>query len=627
MRTAVLPDRAVDPLAEWLAAVGPRWRDALEQGRAPAMASLHPALPLARLGAALALEPAALTLVELLFAAETDEALALRLEAAGGVTVALAQRLLPALTPDDLALAGALRSHDVLHVGEGPRVRARLRLDPAMLDRLGGGGLIEPWLGAAVRRIEPTEPAPASAIRALALALAERGPDGLSPIVAIDGARADQVAASAAGLGLAAFRLLPDALPVDPVDRRRWQRRWALHAALEEAVLVVTARAEAALPADLLDDLTGHVVLLGNPPAHGLARPIRIVASSEAHDDVAARWLRAFGAPTARRLGPAIAGAARRFALDAAQLARVAAEAGPRIAAEPDATAAARLLWRAAARAVSPVAVTGCVRREPQGGWDDLVVPQALAATLRRIESHLRHAEQVMHGWGFAARMGGRGTGVAALFAGPSGTGKTMAAEVIAAALDLPILEVDLAQLTSKYIGETSKNIAAIFAEAERTGAAMVWNEGDAIFGARGQVVQASDRHVNAEVGDLLQRIEAFTGLTIVTTNLKASIDAAFLRRFRFVADFPLPSEVERRAIWRRAFPPGTPLALDEATWGALATVGLSGGAIRNAALGAAFAAAAAGTEVRAAMVVEALADELAKSGQPMPVLAIGGAA
>jgi SpoVK/Ycf46/Vps4 family AAA+-type ATPase len=260
---------------------------------------------------------------------------------------------------------------------------------------------------------------------------------------------------------------------------------------------------------------------------------------------------------------------------------------------------------------------------EPAVGWHDIVLPGPLSATLRRIETHVRHAHRVMHDWGFGAGAAGRGTGVAVLFSGPSGTGKTMAAEMLADALDLPMMLIDISQITSKYIGETSKNVAAAFAEAERTGAAMVWNEGDAIWGARGTVGSATDRHVNAEVGDLLQRIEAFTGFTIVTTNMKAAIDPAFLRRFRFVAEFPLPGAVEREAIWRRVFPKAAPVAVAEDEWPLLASVALSGGAIRNAALGAAFAAAAQGGPIRLALIAEEIAAELRKTGQPMPVLVL----
>jgi SpoVK/Ycf46/Vps4 family AAA+-type ATPase len=224
-----------------------------------------------------------------------------------------------------------------------------------------------------------------------------------------------------------------------------------------------------------------------------------------------------------------------------------------------------------------------------------------------------------MDDWGFAERMGGRGRGVAALFAGPSGTGKTMAAEVLASSLDLRMMLIDLSQIISKYVGETSKNIAAAFDQAERCGAVMVWNEGDAIWGARGAVGNATDRHVNAEVGDLLQRIEAFRGFTVVTTNLRHAIDPAFLRRFRFIVDFPMPSEPERLRLWRQAFPTGAPVeAID---WGPLAALPLSGGSIRNVALGSAFLAAEDGVAIDRGRISAEVAEELRKHNQPTPTI------
>lgn len=604
----------------WLAAIGPHWLAAAEAGL-PATALPSPE-PLARLTAALDLAPPDVALVELLAAVECDAALAARIAGQGGVPMPLVRQLVPAYDPAGLGLIAQLRAYEVVRLSDGPRSLAVLRIGEALFDRLCGAGGLDPAVASAARACVLVQPAPRETAAALGNAFAERGADGLSPLVVMGGATLDTAAAACAAIGLVPFRLVAAALPADPAERARWSRLWARDAALMDAVLIVDGNGDQTALADIVDAIVGHVVMAGELASAGFARPVRVVGPVASADGGLDRWQRAFGERTSRRLTLAMASAARRFRLDATQLSRLAGESIPRLAAEPDDVAAARLLWRAAARAVPPLPVTGAVRREAEGEWDDLVLAPPLKATLRRIEAHVRYAEQVMQGWGFARRMGGRGTGVAALFAGPSGTGKTLAAEIIAAALDLPMLVIDLAQLTSKYIGETSKNIAAAFAEAERTGAVMVWNEGDAIFGARGQVSNATDRHVNAEVGDLLQRIEAFTGFTVVTTNMKSAIDPAFLRRFRFVVDFPMPSENERRTIWEHAFPPATPLNLAPGARDRLATVALTGGAIRNAALGAAFSAAAAGQPVDFGMIAEALAAELAKTGQPMPVLA-----
>jgi SpoVK/Ycf46/Vps4 family AAA+-type ATPase len=275
---------------------------------------------------------------------------------------------------------------------------------------------------------------------------------------------------------------------------------------------------------------------------------------------------------------------------------------------------------------VSPaIPVPGVSVVEPVYLWRDIILAPAIEAALRRVETHVRHATTVMDDWGFGERMGSRGRGVAALFAGPSGTGKTMAAEVLASSLDLRMLVIDLSQIISKYVGETSKNIAAAFDLAERSGAVMVWNEGDAVWGARGTVGNATDRHVNAEIGDLLQRIEAFRGFTVVTTNLRQAIDPAFLRRFRFAIDFPMPSEGERLRLWQQAFPKTAPL--DVVDWRALAALPLNGGSIRNVALGAAFLAAENGSRIDGRLIAAELAEELRKHDQPMPAINWGAIA
>ena len=162
--------------------------------------------------------------------------------------------------------------------------------------------------------------------------------------------------------------------------------------------------------------------------------------------------------------------------------------------------------------------------------------------------------------WGFAARVP-YGQGVAALFSGPSGTGKTMAAQIIARDLGVDLLQVDLSKTVSKYIGETEKNLDRVFDAAERTGAVLLFDEADAVFGKRTEIKDAHDRHANVEVAYLLQRMESFRGLAILTTNLKENIDGAFLRRLRFVVDFAVPTAAERARIWHKAFPPAAPLA------------------------------------------------------------------
>jgi SpoVK/Ycf46/Vps4 family AAA+-type ATPase len=212
--------------------------------------------------------------------------------------------------------------------------------------------------------------------------------------------------------------------------------------------------------------------------------------------------------------------------------------------------------------------------------------------------------------WGFGAGSG-RGLGIAALFAGDSGTGKTFAAEALANAAGLDLYRIDLATVVSKYIGETEKNLQRVFDAAEASGAVLLFDEADALFGKRSEVKDSHDRYANIEVAYLLQRIEAYRGLAILTTNLKSAIDRAFLRRLRFVVQFPFPDDAARAAIWRRQFPPRAPLG--EIDVAALARLQLAGGHIRSVALNAAFRAAEAGTPIGHRLLLDAARTEFAK--------------
>ena len=231
----------------------------------------------------------------------------------------------------------------------------------------------------------------------------------------------------------------------------------------------------------------------------------------------------------------------------------------------------------------------------PSASWDDLVLSETARNTLREIAAHVRQRTKVYGQWGFASK-GGRGLGISALFAGMSGTGKTMSAEVLAAELELDLYRIDLSSVVSKYIGETEKNLRRLFDAAEGGATILLFDEADAIFGKRSEVKDSHDRYANMEVSYLLQRMEAYQGLAILTTNLKDSLDTAFMRRIRFVVKYPFPSTQERAEIWRRIFPKNTPTeGLDCAK---LARLNVAGGNIRNIALNAAFMAADAGESV-----------------------------
>ena len=191
-------------------------------------------------------------------------------------------------------------------------------------------------------------------------------------------------------------------------------------------------------------------------------------------------------------------------------------------------------------------------------GWEDLVVPEHAAKALREIAAQLRQRALVYEKWGLAGA-GDRGLGISALFHGESGTGKTLAAEVIANEMALDLFRVDLSRVVSKYIGETEKNLRRVFDAAEESGAILLFDEADALFGKRSEVRDSHDRYANIEVSYLLSRMETYRGLAILTTNFRQALDQAFTRRLRFVVHFAFPDASQRAAIWARAFPPRRP--------------------------------------------------------------------
>ncbi|HEY0012097.1 MAG TPA: ATP-binding protein [Allosphingosinicella sp.] len=271
---------------------------------------------------------------------------------------------------------------------------------------------------------------------------------------------------------------------------------------------------------------------------------------------------------------------------------------------------------REAARLVSKASAPESVRWIETGlGWDDIILPPPIAAELRSIPSHVRHADTVWGTWGFGERMP-YGQGIAALFAGPSGTGKTMAAQIIARELGVALFQVDPAKAISKYIGETEKALDRIFDAAEAASAVLLFEDADALFGKRSEGKDAHDRYANLQVAYLLQRIEAYRGITILTTNLKKNLDAALLRRLRFIVDFPMPDAENRLAIWTRMFPEDAPVAKDVDVSLLARQLPLSGANIRQSVVNAAFNAAEDGGVIRMRHLVDGTRAELALIGK-----------
>lgn len=272
-------------------------------------------------------------------------------------------------------------------------------------------------------------------------------------------------------------------------------------------------------------------------------------------------------------------------------------------------------IWNACLAATRPSLDTLAQRIDVKATWDDLVLGDEEDSLLRSISAQVRHRLTVLEDWGFADRLN-RGMGVSALFSGESGTGKTMAAEVLARDLNLDLYRIDLSQVVNKYIGETEKNLRRLFDAADESGVILFFDEADALFGKRSEVKDSHDRYANIETNYLLQRLESYRGLAILATNLKSSLDAAFMRRLRFVVDFPFPTVSLRRRMWERAFPRETPLGdldLDH-----LAKWNLTGGSIFNIALNAAYAAASVSTPVTMEILMSAGKSEFRKLQRPI---------
>jgi len=295
---------------------------------------------------------------------------------------------------------------------------------------------------------------------------------------------------------------------------------------------------------------------------------------------------------------------------------RAACAAATRAAQTAEAAPSAPLLWEACRRQTRTRLDQLAQRIEARADWDDLVVSEQIRQALQEIAVRVRQRARVYDAWGFAARSV-RGLGISALFAGPSGTGKTMAAEVLARTLELDLYRVDLSQVVSKYIGETEKNLRRVFDAAEEGGAVLLFDEADALFGKRSEVKDSHDRYANIEVGYLLQRMETYRGLAILTTNLKNALDNAFQRRLTFVVEMPMPDPTLRAEIWRRVFPATTPT--EKLDIERLVRLSMSGASIRNVALAAAFHAAEADEPVRMSHIARAVESECIKQDRPMP--------
>jgi AAA+ superfamily predicted ATPase len=469
------------------------------------------------------------------------------------------------------------------------------------------------------------EPDPVAAPAIAALRSAEGAGAPVVHLVAPPGEEAwlgEQLAAAGRAVVIGS---LPRGLAVAQLQEKALA--WSRWARLNEAALIISGLDEvdeAALPlfaewlVRTLAPLAALLVLHGrrlHPVALGATATgiVQIRRGVPSRQERAALWVRA-AADRGIALPPDTArDLAATYAFGRAQVgAAVALAAGGGVnLSGPAVGGALREAALQVSRASAPASVS---RIETNLGWDDIVLPQSVKDELRSISAHSRHAERVWDDWGFGGRIP-YGQGIAALFAGPSGTGKTMAAQIIAREMGAALFQVDLSKTVSKYIGETEKALDGIFDAAEAAGAILEFGEADALFGKRSEVKDSHDRYANVEVSYLLQRIESYRGIALLTTNLKQNLDTAFLRRLRFIIDFPLPDAEQRLAIWTRMFPADAPLAADVDLAILARQLPLSGGSIEKSVLNAAFKAAESGGCIEMSHIVAATRRELAKLG------------
>jgi hypothetical protein len=549
-------------------------------------------------------------------------------------TFALALRTLTHPHWDALSPESSLR-HWRLIVVEGRRSLALqpLYVDERVLHFLTGVAAIdERLLGIAEHENIAGAQVESPLARRIAAGLARR--DARTALVLLTQDRSAPEALRSAvrqGLGLtksSALWILARNLPSEPTGSAELARLVDREAALLGAVPVIEldSLAEAAVEHEeravaLVSHLRCPAVLLGSPASARLGRLeqrriTRVTLSGS--DERALREQRLPHLPPGQAddfltaLQPALAQFRSPATTLGAAVEQVLIESqGTKMA--PDALA--RQLWAACREAARGGLDAFAQRVDSKARFDDLVLPAGQIQLLREIAEHLPQRRKVYEEWGLGGKTE-RGQGLCALFAGESGTGKTLAAEAIANEVSLDLYRIDLASVVSKYIGETEKNLKRLFDAAEGSGAVLLFDEADALYGKRSEVKDSHDRYANIEVAYLLQRIETYRGLAILTTNLRSAIDRAFLRRIRFVVQFPFPDEAARAKIWDRELPGHLPT--EELDYAALARVPLAGGHIHNVALNAAFIAAAAGKPISMAHLRHAAQREASKVERPL---------
>jgi hypothetical protein len=563
-------------------------------------------------------------------------------------TFSLALAALPGSHWDALSPQRPLRHWGLLTVGTGSTLTlAPLRADERVWQYLLGIDELDERLARLLRPLDeppPLVPSHEALARQVATTLASAVDEPTLPVLQLCGrSRPEQLALAthaATLLGLEPWCLSAEALPSAREEVEQLARLWNREVRLGVPALVVdcheldSSAPERTAALGRLMDSTRGVLLLATPerrPTGGRPSVLLDVPLPRASEqrtlwqEALARRLRPEDLE-AWRLSPTTEALAHQFDLDHTAIAAAVTQGlgQLQLLEKPGPAQAREALWQGARAQSRRALETLAQRLEVRAGWEDLQLPGPVLQQLAEVELHVRHRRLVHEDWGFSPG-GWRGSGTSVLFSGPPGTGKTLAAEVLARSLELDLYRVDLSGVVSKYIGETEKNLRRVFDAAESGGAVLLFDEADALFGRRSEVRDSHDRHANIEVSYLLQRLESFRGLAVLTTNLKSGLDAAFARRLRFIIEFAFPDRGQREALWRRAFPGGTPTAgLDLSR---LAGLNVSGAAIRSIALHAAILAAEEAVRtaeppvVRPRHLIAAARREYEKLQQPFPAL------
>lgn len=542
-------------------------------------------------------------------------------------TFGLALAALPGAHWSALTPPAPLRHWRLLEIGAGSTLTTSpLRIDERVLNFLTGASHLDDRLAGLVEPVRPDDELVASQ-HALVERIVHAWSDGASTVVQLlsdDGSSARAVAAAACdALNLRLAALDARALPTEPRELDALRRLWEREAVLSGSALLVDAleldesdAARGAALVSFLERTRGALFCAAVSRRRALNRPtLALDIQKPSAREQRELWEHALSG-AAPQLNGNLEALVAQFNLDAPTIRAASANALQ----QTDADGLAGALWEQCRVYARPRLEALAQRIEPAASWDDIVLPDMQLAILRDIAAHVRRRHTVYETWGWANKSA-RGLGISALFAGPSGTGKTMAAEVLANELRLDLYRIDLSAVVSKYIGETEKNLRRVFDAAEQGGALLLFDEADALFGKRSEVKDSHDRYANIEVSYLLQRMEAYRGLAILTTNLQEALDKAFLRRLRFIVQFPFPDFAQRAEIWRRIFPHQTPTeGLDLAR---LARLNIAGGNIRNIALHASFLAADQGGAVCMSHLLSATRSEYAKMDKPLTEMEI----